>query len=98
MAGFADDASASGAGVACPMFRRNGTGVDGHDERLGLVDGIEQGFHPDDMRRETAVEADHEDRCRLAARADRPDRLLDCDDLLNSNGERLFNENVLPRL
>jgi len=48
------------------------------------------------VRREAPVEPDHENRRDPTIRARSSDRLLDRVDLVQSDGERLLDENVLP--
>src|SRR5947209_17993756 len=98
MTGFADDATATGIGVARPMFRRHGASVDRHDEGLRFAHGFEQCFGPDDVRREAAVEADHEYKSDPAIRPGDPNRLLDLGDFLGSDREWFLDEHVLPSL
>src|SRR5437660_9534424 len=98
MAGFPNDASAAGIRVARPVSWRNGAGIDSHDQGLRFAQGFEQCFRPDDVRREATVEPDHENRRDPTIRAGGSDGFLDRVDLVQSYGERFFDENVLPSL
>ncbi len=90
VAPLADDASRAYAAVLGPVITGDRTGVHGDDDGLGGVDRLEQGLHPDHVRREAPVEADHEARWTRQGRVQR----LDAIDLGCGDGERLFDEDV----
>lgn len=65
MARFADDPTTANRFVLGPMIGRNGPGIHRHDEGLRFFNSSQQRFHLLHLRREPAVEPNHE-LCRSA--------------------------------
>ena len=93
MTGLADDAAAADRLVLGPMVGRDLAGVHGHYQVFRFGHGAEQLPHAHHLRRETAVEADHEQ-----LPGPLTGSVLDPGQFLQGEAERLFAEHVFAGL